>query len=204
MSTTSGEGRERRRAGFTLIELLVVIAIISVLAGLLFPVLTQARERARQIACTSNLRQLGMALQMYKDDNDEFPPRLSVLYPVYVSAAQLFRCPNDVEQGHHPSNPYMEGDRFLATGVSYGYVPNWLPAVRAGWWGPAPFYGSGKWDSNTPIVQCAWHWATKYDPRAVTHAPNAQGWMYFATAMGTVRRYRVEKPLHLIEETDFR
>jgi prepilin-type N-terminal cleavage/methylation domain-containing protein/prepilin-type processing-associated H-X9-DG protein len=56
---------------FTLIELLVVIAIIAVLAAILFPVFSQARESARQTACASNLRQMGMALRMYLTDFDD-------------------------------------------------------------------------------------------------------------------------------------
>src|SRR5262249_14205747 len=60
----------RRIQGFTLIELLVVIAIIAILAAILFPVFLQAREKARQTACGSNLRQLGMATRMYLEDYD--------------------------------------------------------------------------------------------------------------------------------------
>jgi prepilin-type N-terminal cleavage/methylation domain-containing protein/prepilin-type processing-associated H-X9-DG protein len=65
-----------RRSGFTLIELLVVIAIIAILAAILFPVFAQAREKARQATCLSNLKQVGLALQMYAQDDDEtLPPR---------------------------------------------------------------------------------------------------------------------------------
>ncbi len=60
--------------GFTLVELMVVIAIIAILAAILFPVFSKARERARATACQSNLRQLGMALRQYVMDNDETYP----------------------------------------------------------------------------------------------------------------------------------
>src|SRR5437870_10743090 len=60
-----------RRKGFTLIELLVVIAIIAILAAILFPVFAQAREKARQATCLSNLKQMGLAEMMYAQDYDE-------------------------------------------------------------------------------------------------------------------------------------
>ncbi len=73
----------RRRAGFTLIELLVVLAIIAILAAILFPVFAQARKKARSITCTSNLRQIGTAMQMYAQDYDEvlFPYRTRAVNP---------------------------------------------------------------------------------------------------------------------------
>jgi prepilin-type N-terminal cleavage/methylation domain-containing protein/prepilin-type processing-associated H-X9-DG protein len=64
----------QRRLGFTLIELLVVIAIIAILAAILFPVFAQAREKARAITCTSNLKQIGLATNMYTQDYDETYP----------------------------------------------------------------------------------------------------------------------------------
>jgi prepilin-type N-terminal cleavage/methylation domain-containing protein len=75
MKVREGEGRNafalrEIRRGFTLIELLVVIAIIAILAAILFPVFAQAREKARQTACLSNMKQMGNALMMYVQDND--------------------------------------------------------------------------------------------------------------------------------------
>lgn len=62
------------RRGFTLIELLVVIAIIAILAAILFPVFAKVREKARQITCTSNMRQIGLAMMQYVQDYDETYP----------------------------------------------------------------------------------------------------------------------------------
>jgi prepilin-type N-terminal cleavage/methylation domain-containing protein len=63
-----------RGKGFTLIELLVVIAIIAILAAILFPVFAQVRNKARQTACVSNIRQCWLALTMYRDDHDNVYP----------------------------------------------------------------------------------------------------------------------------------
>jgi len=82
------------KKGFTLIELLVVIAIIAILAAMLLPVLSRARENARRGVCMSNLKQIGLALKMYAQDYDEFFP--------YVSATVANTLPGAVngETGH--------------------------------------------------------------------------------------------------------
>jgi prepilin-type N-terminal cleavage/methylation domain-containing protein/prepilin-type processing-associated H-X9-DG protein len=107
-----------QRRGFTLIELLVVIAIIAILAAILMPVFSRAREKARQASCQSNLKQLSLALLQYMQDYDEMSPadtRLPVpagtpppppLTPVpsiswglatiqpYIKNTQVLRCPS--------------------------------------------------------------------------------------------------------------
>src|SRR5262245_55637997 len=110
----------RRRIAFTLIELLVVIAIIAIIAAILFPVFAQAREKSRQAACLSNCRQVGLALELYKQDYDQTWPLWwngpgnkagDVRFGRYWSGAilpymknhQIRKCPSDTAQA--PSNP---------------------------------------------------------------------------------------------------
>ncbi len=110
----------KRTNGFTLIELLVVIAIIAILAAILFPVFSQAREKARQTACLSNMKQMSTALMMYTQDNDEMTPSdtrlpttspapplpsadtitwgLALLQP-NIKNKGIYRCPSDSSQG---------------------------------------------------------------------------------------------------------
>ena len=85
------------RRGFTLIELLVVIAIIAILAAILFPVFAQARSKARQSSCLSNMRQLGTSMRMYAQDYDERHVYLwwewhIGLHP-YIKNWDIFICP---------------------------------------------------------------------------------------------------------------
>src|SRR6266576_1828802 len=65
--------KSRCRHGFTLVELLVVLAVIAILAALLLPALAKAKASAQSAACKSNLRQLGLALNMYVNDYDKYP-----------------------------------------------------------------------------------------------------------------------------------
>lgn len=102
---------------FTLIELLVVIAIIAILAAILFPVFARARENARRSSCTSNLKQVGLAMAQYQQDYDErtlvvdesieytwFAP----LQP-YIKSRQVFRCPS-LSESWNPATDQPESD----------------------------------------------------------------------------------------------
>jgi prepilin-type N-terminal cleavage/methylation domain-containing protein/prepilin-type processing-associated H-X9-DG protein len=130
--------RGRNLKGFTLIELLVVIAIIAILAAILFPVFAQAREKARQASCLSNMKQLSLAAMMYNQDYDEtFPLGFSdpnwvngtwpVMISPYVKNLQVFACPSD-GKGRQPA---PIGDQW------------------AGWAGVTISYGANGWYDNT-------------------------------------------------------
>jgi len=102
--------QNKKNAAFTLIELLVVIAIIAILAAILFPVFAKVREKARQTACLSNEKQLGLGFIQYAQDNDETYPTNGTghinpwyflgcgwagqIYP-YVKSAGVYACPDD-------------------------------------------------------------------------------------------------------------
>ncbi|MCM8829440.1 MAG: DUF1559 domain-containing protein [Candidatus Omnitrophica bacterium] len=96
-----------KKSGFTLIELLVVIAIMAVLAAMLLPALSQARERARRTTCVNNLRQFAMAYEMYADDwFERFPVDqfalfggTKTIYPYYINSNQVFWCPSSAARG---------------------------------------------------------------------------------------------------------
>ncbi len=109
-----------KQKGFTLIELLVVIAIIAILAAILFPVFATAREKARQISCASNLKQLGLGYLQYEQDNDEMFPVLAdngfpgtlakpvaqwAVYP-YVKSANVYHCPDDSSVNSNAGSSY--------------------------------------------------------------------------------------------------
>ncbi len=128
-----------RGLGFTLIELLVVIGIIAVLAAALFPVFAKAREKARQAACASNLKQIGLALMQYTQDNDE------VMTPSALGGATwrglTLPYSQSVGISSCPSNPYNDGPSYAAAdldasgnsvfSISYGANQTALPAVAS-------------------------------------------------------------------------
>jgi len=144
------ERRKHSSLGFTLIELLVVIAIIAILAAILFPVFAQARETARKASCSSNLRQLGLAMNMYKQDyderfamggwhdGDENSRRLklsrdwhNVIYP-YIKNAQMYTCPSSTDIHQNPVDWNRTATDFLYNNqLGNGHTPHNDSAVNA-------------------------------------------------------------------------
>lgn len=185
-----------RAEGWTLIELLTALGIIAMLAAILYPVLANSRRAALRTTCIAQLRQIGIAVRMYRNDQDELPPRLSAMVPTYITDPSILVCPRDGKRGQHKGNPRLEGNLYLPSGVSYTYVPNWEIARQLGWWLPGPPYGEGKWGELTPLSECHWHWAGVFraDWLRDRLPKGTGGWILVLTLNGAVRKVRVELP----------
>lgn len=181
---------------FTLVELLVVIAVLSLLAALLFPSFARARAGARRTACTSNLKQIGLAFHLYRQDFDGgLPAHLSLVNKSYLRDARALLCPSDGKRGQIAGNDYYEGNTYLPTGVSYEYFPQWQIALDNNWYDPSPDFGTGRWGDLTPLAGCPWHWAASFTATDSGYTTGSGGWELILTYGGSVRKIRIEEPL---------
>jgi len=151
--------RRTPASGFTLIELLVVIAIIAILAAILFPVFAQAREKARQASCVSNLKQLGVAMRMYQDDYD------GVHIPAYDFGYGWRKCPFKIWPDF--VQPYVKNIQIFAcpSAAESTFIDD--PARKCDAMGPQPALG------------------TKANPWKLGYVYN-EGWFDKAGELGTL------------------
>jgi prepilin-type N-terminal cleavage/methylation domain-containing protein/prepilin-type processing-associated H-X9-DG protein len=129
----------RMPRGFTLIELLVVIAIIGILASMLFPVFAQAREKARQTTCTSNMAQIHRAAYMYMGDHDDTYPTQDHLFiepcdppPFWIDIGYGVPDWNTSPYSNWALGlmPYTKSEEIYACRSNKGYTQNSNPTMR--------------------------------------------------------------------------
>jgi prepilin-type N-terminal cleavage/methylation domain-containing protein len=163
----------KTRKGFTLIELLVVIAIIAILAAMLLPALSRAREKARRAVCINNLKQIGLAIKMYAQDFDGWYPANDYiintstvltdsarygLVPIltdngYINDRDIFHCPSDRINFKSWGTSYM----YLVVNKG-GFVGRWLNSA----------YLKTEFFQDKPIVSDIVYWTTTW----YTNHPN--------------------------------
>ena len=159
--------RRAPRGGFTLIELLVVVAIIAILAAMLMPALGRAKENARRSYCINNLRQIGLGIELYREDYDGRPPLYLVdpgrrtSYPGretkyledgYAGNLNTFICKDDRTKGH------------IRFDLGWEYWDNTSYAYHMGPWQQTTELGKAwlkdqieRWDARFIVAACPWH-----------------------------------------------
>jgi prepilin-type N-terminal cleavage/methylation domain-containing protein len=149
----------RSRRGFTLVEIIVVITIVVLLAGILVPALWRARAEARETECRNNLKQIGTALMIYRDDYlstglELNPLWLNSLVPDYLDQRDLVTCPADSSKGKEGGKPPSAHDQFpeLDEGSSYMYEFSMGAECFASGWNWATFLGFASKAAAHPVI----------------------------------------------------
>lgn len=133
-----------RSSGLTLMELMVVLAIIALIVAITLPIVNNARYRAKDSTCISNMRQILKAVALYRSDYDQQLPNRTIDILPYAKTPQIFQCPADLEYGV-VGGPWVQGQR-----LSYYYLMN----TGAG---PFVLEHAPKHDPNHGILACVWH-----------------------------------------------
>jgi len=174
------KGRFYQARGFTLVELLVVIAIIAILAAMLLPVLSKSKQKAQRAQCLNNLRQLGLAVQMYILDNQDFMPD-SNWNPPWGHPGWLY----DASGGSVPQPTAPNPALAYQGGLLWQYTKS-----MATYWCPA---------DNTNAANSTW---PTRNQRLSTYVMNGAVNGYYTTTYPPFKRNRINKLGYLMWEPD--
>jgi prepilin-type N-terminal cleavage/methylation domain-containing protein len=142
------------RRGFTLIELLIVIAIIAILAAMLLPVLTSAKESAMRVSCANNLKQIGIACNVYASDYNDYLPAVNLTSPTENFYQTTLACRTTAIPGTQISQgPFGLGQLFFYAGVNNGQV-FYCPSILTGEYSYSYYTAAGyPWPAMTPAAE---------------------------------------------------